>query len=220
MVEAAGSIQGELIAAETELEGLKQIYTGENVRVRTIQARVEELRRELAKMGGKAGTTVDTANPSETSVYPTIRALPLLGVSYADLLRRTKVEEVVFETLTQEYEQAKVDEAKELPSEKVLDPPDVPEKKAFPPRPLITFLGGIGALTIGVAFALVRSRWEQGDPKSPGKAFARQVARDVRNHLVRISHNGVGPLHEDKTSLSIEAKDQKNSETGKTKANT
>jgi capsule polysaccharide export protein KpsE/RkpR len=190
MVEAAGSIEGELIASETQLQGLKQIYTAENVRVRSVQARIDELRRQLRSMGGKAGTSASTESSDDASVYPSIRELPLLGVSYSDLLRHTKIEEAVFATLTQEYEQAKVNEAKELPSEAVLDPPDVPEKKSFPHRALITVLGGLGVLAAGIAVVLGQSRWQETDPHSPGKAFAREVVRDVRKHLTWISRNG------------------------------
>jgi capsule polysaccharide export protein KpsE/RkpR len=190
MVEAAGSIEGELIASQTELEGLKQIYTDENVRVRSVQARIEELRRQLRRIGGKSGAPVNAESLDDASIYPSIRELPLLGVSYSDLLRRTKVEEAVFATLTQQYEQAKVSEAKELPSEAVLDPPDVPEKKSFPHRALITVFGGLFALASGVAFVLGQSRWQKTDPHSPAKAFAREVVGDVRSHLTWIARNG------------------------------
>ena len=43
-VEAAARLEGEMIAAQSELEGLEQIYTKNNVRVRSLQARVGELR--------------------------------------------------------------------------------------------------------------------------------------------------------------------------------
>jgi len=52
MVEAAATLQGQLIAAESELEGLKQIYTDNNVRVRSTRARISELRNQLEKLGG------------------------------------------------------------------------------------------------------------------------------------------------------------------------
>ena len=45
MVEAAAVLQGHLIAAQSELSGLEQIYTGNNVRVRAAQARVNELQK-------------------------------------------------------------------------------------------------------------------------------------------------------------------------------
>ena len=67
----------------------------------------------------KAGEGPSSASgqPGE-SVFPSIRKLPLLGVTYADLYRQTKVQEAVYETLTQEYELAKVQEAKEIPTVK------------------------------------------------------------------------------------------------------
>ena len=43
MVDAASKLQGEMIAAESELKGLEQIYMPNNVRVRSVQARISEL---------------------------------------------------------------------------------------------------------------------------------------------------------------------------------
>ena len=50
MVEAAAVLQGQLIAAESEMEGLRQIYTNNNVRVRTLEARITELKQQLEKL--------------------------------------------------------------------------------------------------------------------------------------------------------------------------
>src|SRR5205085_1294095 len=99
MVEAAATLQGELIAAQSQLEGLRQIYSDNNVRVRSIKARITELQLQLEKLGGvdESASPVKT-QPGESS-YPSIRKLPLLGVPYADLYRRTKVQEAIYETL-------------------------------------------------------------------------------------------------------------------------
>ena len=52
MLDAAGTIAGQMIAAQSELEGLRQIYTDNNPRVRALNARVAELRKQLDKLGG------------------------------------------------------------------------------------------------------------------------------------------------------------------------
>ena len=187
MVEAAGSLEGELIAAQTELQGLKQIYTDSNVRVRSTQARVDELNRQLHKMGGSAGNTADARKSDDQPMYPSIRQLPLLGVTYADLLRRTKIQEAIFETLTQEYELAKVQEAKEIPSVKVLDPPDIPEKKSFPPRAKITVLCGLLAFILAILWILGSRTWHEADPHDPATAFAQEVVSDVRGQFAQFS---------------------------------
>ena len=182
MVEAAAMLEGQLIAAQTELEGLRAIYTDQNIRVRTAQARVNELRRQALKMAGRQ--QVEGAAPSsEDALYPSIRKLPLLGVSYADLYRRMKVEETVFETLTQQYEIAKVQEAKEVPSVKVLDPPDIPEKKTFPPRLLLTLIGTILALVIAATWIIAHDLWSKIDPEDPGKILVLNMVESVRPQL-------------------------------------
>lgn len=182
MVEAAALLEGQLIAAQTELQGLRQIFTDNNVRVRALKARVNELELQIRKVGGTASTAEDTAS-ADNEVYPSIRKLPLLGVTYADLYRHTKVEEVVFETLTQQYELAKVQEAKEVPSVKILDPADVPEKKIFPPRTVLVLTGTFVALILGVLWVLLSDRWAKTDPQDPGKLLVLEVVSSVKPQL-------------------------------------
>jgi capsule polysaccharide export protein KpsE/RkpR len=199
MVEAAATLQGQLIAAQSELEGLRQIYTDNNVRVRSVRARIDELKHQLEKIGGKgedtsndSGQQQNISTPQQDSLYPSIRKLPLLGVTYADLYRRTRVQEAVFEALTKEYELAKVQEAKEIPTVKVLDPPNVPDKKSFPPRVLIMFLGTGLALAMGTTWVFAKAAWEQTDSSDPRKVFAQEVFTTVQARVPKFVRNGSG----------------------------
>jgi uncharacterized protein involved in exopolysaccharide biosynthesis len=196
MVEAAATLQGQLIAAESELQGLKQIYTDNNVRVRSVKARIDELKRQLEKLGGKGESMTEVSGQQSDSLYPSIRKLPLLGVMYADLYRRTKIQEVVLETLTKEYEMAKVQEAKEIPTVKVLDVANIPDKKAFPPRLLIMFLGTLLGSCFGVLFVLGSESWNAIDPQDPGKRFAKEVWVDLKAYAFWTSKNGAGTAKE------------------------
>ncbi len=190
MVEAAATLQGNLIATQSELEGLRQIYTDNNLRVRAVRARIAEVQHQLEKLGGQEATgTGGTSQPSET-LYPSIRKLPLLGVKYADLYRRTKIQEAVYETLTQQYELTKVQEAKETPSVKVLDAAEVPEKRSFPPRLLIMFLGTVLSFAFAVLWVLGSARWAEMDPKNPGRLLAQEVFTTLQAHTPWLSRNG------------------------------
>jgi len=192
MVESAAMLEGQLMAAESQLAGLKQIYSDSNVRVRATQARITELRRQLEKFGGKQVTPSD-GNPAESgTLYPTLRQLPILGVPYADLYRRLKIEEAVYETLTKQYELAKVQEAKEIPTVKILDSPNVPERRSYPPRLAIVILGTLSALAVGVVWVTARSRWEEIDSQDPTRLLAAEVFREVRGRLPWSSANGDG----------------------------
>jgi uncharacterized protein involved in exopolysaccharide biosynthesis len=202
MLDAAGTIAGEMIAAQSELEGLRQIYTDNNSRVRALNARVAELRKQLERLGGgDAKNTDPAATPSGQAAdgapgqvaglpYPTIRNLPLLGAKYTDYYRRAKIQETVYELLTQQYELAKVQEAKETPSVKVLDPARIPERKSFPPRSRIVLLGTCLGSALSVIWVLGSARWKEFDPKDPRKVLLQEAAANLKARTPWASRNG------------------------------
>jgi len=196
MLEAVATLAGQLIAAQSELEGLRQIYTDDNARVRSLHARVAELRKELDKLSGQPGsgqagkawgatlTTADPISVSSTNMpYPSSRNLPLLGVKYADYYRRTKVQETVYELLTEQNELAKVEEAKETPSVKVLDPAEIPEKRSYPPRLVIMFAGTLIAAGLSLIQVFGTARWKQMRPEDQRKVLVQEVFGTMKAHL-------------------------------------
>lgn len=172
-VEAAAALKGQMIAAEAELKGLEQIYTSENVRVKSLRARINSLRGELAKLTGAHASSEQDLD----YVAPSITRLPLVGVTYIGLYREVRIHEAVFESLTKAYELARVEEAKNIPIIKVLDPPDVPEKKSSPPRTAIVLLGTSVGFLLSVAAILGKRKWDTWDGEM--KAFVTLAARDV-----------------------------------------
>src|SRR6266704_108964 len=190
MVETAATLQGQYIAAQSELEGLKQVYTDNNVRVRSVRARIAELKRQLEKLGGKGEQAPEASGQQADFLYPSIRKLPLLGVTYADLYRRTRVQEAVFESLIKEYELANVQEVKEIPTVKVLDPPNIPDKKSFPPRLVIMLLGTALAFGLATTWVFGRTAWDQTDSNDPTKVFAQEVFTTMKASMPKFAQNG------------------------------
>ena len=206
-VEAAANLQGRLIAAEAELSGLRQIYTNNNVRVRAAEARVNELQQKLNEIGGSDSQ----GNENEARMlFPSIRKLPILGVTYADLYLQTKIQETVFELLTQQYEMAKVQEAKEIPSVKVLDAAIVPTKKTFPPRAVLTVLGTLVGLSAAITWIFLKTRWDSLEASDPGKVFAAEVLTTMRTSLSKFSRNGASG-DSDRSSRGNSWKESRNS---------
>jgi len=171
MIEAASTLQGQLIAAETELSGLQQIYGPQNARVKSASARVGELRAKLRAM-----SSASAAGSKDAHLYPSLEQLPLLGNTYYDLARQAKINEAVFEALTKQYELAKVEEAKELPSIKVLDEPAVPESKVWPPRLMIIIFGTLMAFFLGVAFVAGKEQFDQVAVEDPRRELVRRFS--------------------------------------------
>jgi len=189
-VEAAARLQGELIASKAQLEGLKQTYTEENIRVKSVQAHVNELQRELAKINSGRGSTVQ----DPTSPYPSVKNLPILGVKWADLYRQTKIRETVVELLTQQYEMARIQEAKEIPSVKVLDPASTPERRE-PSWKLVILLGTLLSALLACLGYVIKNWWDRWDQDDPRRILISQVLRVGRRtstSVIGISRHRVG----------------------------
>jgi uncharacterized protein involved in exopolysaccharide biosynthesis len=159
LISAASALQAELITAQTDLSGLQAMYSDDNVRVRQARARVDELQSQLRKMGD-AGGKVGSGDKETSQLYPSIRELPILGVTYSDLYRQANMEESIYETLTRQYELAKVEEVKEIPPIKVLDEPQVAERKSYPHRAIITLLGILISALAGIAWITAIKLWD------------------------------------------------------------
>jgi capsule polysaccharide export protein KpsE/RkpR len=189
MVDAGARVQGELLVEQSGLQSLRQIYGDDNVRVRETEARIASLQRELEKMTGSSAPLIAAAagEGSATSgaddkgeLYPPLRQLPRLAVPYADLYRQVRVQETVYELLTQQYEMARIEEAKDVPVVSVIDAPGVPEKKSFPHRLLLTLALTFLCFATTAALILLRDHWSKVDPRDPRKMLAAEVLPVLR----------------------------------------
>ena len=195
MVDAGARVQGELLVEQSGLQSLRQIYGDGNVRVRETEARIASLQRELEKMTGSSAPlsaaaagegSAASAGDDKGELYPPLRQLPRLAVPYADLYRQVRVQETVYELLTQQYEMARIEEAKDIPVVSVIDAPGVPEKKSFPHRLLLTLALTFLSFVATAALILIRDHWSKVDPRDPRKMLAAEVLPVLRRRSRRI----------------------------------
>src|SRR5947207_15537868 len=113
MVESEATLQGQLVAAQSELEGLEQIYTGNNIRVRSLRARIAGLKQHVENMSSNKADLTSAESPI-TGDFPSIRKLPLVGVRLTNLYRESNIQENVHELLNHVYEFTQIQEAQEI----------------------------------------------------------------------------------------------------------
>jgi uncharacterized protein involved in exopolysaccharide biosynthesis len=203
MMEGGSRVQAELLIEQSTLESLRQMYGDDNVRVREAEARIATLQRGLKQITGAAaevqggGNSVpgggDAASGDAASapdgtddLYPSLRQLPRLAVPYADLYRRVKAQEAAFELLTQQYELARIEEARDVPAVSVIDAPGIPEKKSFPPRLLLTALLTFLSMVTAAALILFRDYWSRVESGDPRKSLAEEILPVLRRRFQRI----------------------------------
>src|SRR6202008_2755031 len=160
----------------------------------------EELKRQVCHLRGPAASLAkkDSA-PRVSSSYPSLRELPVLGVAYADYYRRLKIQESVYEILTKQYELSKIQEAKEIPTVKILDAANIPERRIRPMRTRMTFVGASMAGFLAIAYVLIVARWRTIELQHPVRILGQTMWKGLTEDMVTArsrfsrSKNGVGP---------------------------
>ena len=180
MVDAGARLEGQLAASESELDSLETIYGNQNVRVRAAEARVGSLRRELDRESNGA------ANSDAANSYPALRQLPALAVPWADLYRHVRIEETVDEMLSAQYETARIEEARSLPTVRVVDQAGWPEKKSSPHRSIIVLVSTAAGFAVCSLFLLVRRWWRALDESDARKRLGLEMAASLVAAAARV----------------------------------
>jgi tyrosine-protein kinase Etk/Wzc len=166
-IQGIAQMKAELISKEVQLATLRSYQTDENPQVRLLQSAISRLRGQLGEYEG-SGMGGDA--------IPSVGNLPNLGLEYARRLRELKIQELLYEQLTKQYEMAKLNEAKDSSALQVLDDAVVPAKKSGPKRSLIVILSTIIAFFVGVFIAFFR---EYGE-KMPAEDMAKWM--EIKSH--------------------------------------
>lgn len=134
-IEIVASLEGERVLAEVELEMLRRSLSPNHPEVRQRASRVAELSSRIREL--ESGSE---QNDSVGVLRRPMLELPALGVELARLIRNVKVHETVYELLTGQLEQAKIEESKTTPTLSILSYASVPELKFKPKRSILVLL--------------------------------------------------------------------------------
>jgi len=114
--------------------------------VQQLRIKREELKKQVAKL--ETGARMDSAS----YVVP-FDKLPDYGLQYAFLLRDVEVQKAIYKLLMQQYEQARIREAKDTPTIQILDKPVEPDKRSKPKRGIIVISAAL--LSVFVSLTIV-----------------------------------------------------------------
>jgi tyrosine-protein kinase Etk/Wzc len=151
-VQAAARLRGQVIAVEIKLGMLMDYSTEENPELVMVRRELRELKEQLSKM--EFGDSSDNLDFGVGSAIPFSR-LPEVAVELARLMRDVEILNAVYSLLTQEYEQAKIAEARDTPTVQVLDPAGVPKDPSFPRKKRIAVAAFGLSLLVGIGWAFL-----------------------------------------------------------------
>ena len=95
----------------------------------------------------------------EITMIPGFSEVPDLGLELGRLMRDMEVQNTLYTFLTQQYEEAKIQEAKDTPTVQVLDEAKIPIKKYRPRRALLVVSTFLLILLINVIFVIAKTNY-------------------------------------------------------------
>lgn len=183
-VQAAAELKAEMTSAEIQMNVLSRNMSPDHPQIQQLRSRINEIKRQLGMLESGSGD----AKENNVLGVPFSRA-PSLSLELVRLTREVKIQEKLFELLTQQYEQYKIEETKDTPTVQVLDKASPPESRYKPKRATMVLIAGIASLFLGVIFSFSLEYIERTKRKQPEDyKKIEEIVSEVRKDLVGLKN--------------------------------
>jgi tyrosine-protein kinase Etk/Wzc len=156
-IETAAELYGKIAEMGVALERMRQYATDKSPEVIDIKSQIRALERTLADMGyaGAGGASDQTGG---VRVFPRFDAAPALEKQLAGLVTAVEIKRSVYRVLSEQYEEARIQEMKNTSTIQVLDWAQPPDVRSKPKRKLIVGVSTAAALLLSSFWVLYRDR--------------------------------------------------------------
>jgi len=155
LISAMAELKARIIAKEINVEVIQNNMGASNVELAKIRSELHELRNKYNEFFSKRPKNINNSQGMD-DLFLAFSELPNLGLQYARLFREVMIQEKIQEFLLPEYEQAKIQEAKDTPTVQTLDPAIKPISKSKPRRAVIVAVAGFSSIFLSVIVLLLR----------------------------------------------------------------
>ncbi|RVU44207.1 Wzz/FepE/Etk N-terminal domain-containing protein [Rubrivivax rivuli] len=150
LVTGASQIRGLIGEREVQLRVLRNSSTEQNPEVIRLNAEINALRAELARL--ESSRSQAASGPLDM----TMSKIPDAALAYVRARRELKIQETLLEAMVRQFELAKLDEAKEGPLLQQIDTAVPPDYKSKPSRARIVLGATLAALLVSTLFVIGR----------------------------------------------------------------
>lgn len=152
IIEALSSLKAQEIIVEAELAGYRTEQTIIHPQRRSAEAKLAFIREKINQIerAGGEGLGLGFSVPLES--------IPEISILYTRVKRDYIIQNTLYELLVQEYERAKINEQRNLSTLKIIDYPEIAQKKSWPRRSVFIFLGIILGFSIGFILVIIKDK--------------------------------------------------------------
>ena len=169
-VDVLAGVEADRVTMDLKIAQMRNKMGGDN-------ERLAELLRERTVLSKKIEGYM---NEGDGSVLLALKSTPTLGIEYAYLFRDVKVQEILYNFVLQMYEQAKMNEANNVPTVTILEHASYPYKKTRPKRMIICLLTFFSGFVVVSSIVLLQ-KWFAGQKRIETETYRKLAA--VAGHL-------------------------------------
>ena len=166
--EAYTALYAKKIESETELAVAKTTLSNNNPTIMQLEKLLNEqtiqLDQLMIRLDEKLQYLLSNISPAQIDTIPNIEfsvsfnTLPSLGLENARLIREVELQSTIQEILIPQFEQAKLEETKNIPTLQIIDKPKVALNKTKPKRSLIVIGSTIMSFLMSLIFVYTDHR--------------------------------------------------------------
>ncbi len=163
VVSALAGLNAQRISKQMELDFARSFTSADEATTQQLQSELAVMERKLRDLERSRGATAGASSPkagagSSRGVFPAALDVPKLRAEFEGLYRDRKVAEATLIIALERLESARANEARDVSTFQVLDPPTLPTRKARPKRAVIV----LGLTALGLALSIGWEWWRSG----------------------------------------------------------
>jgi tyrosine-protein kinase Etk/Wzc len=167
-----GEMQSKLITLEVDKAAKEKFYKGSHIQIEQLDAQMEALRKNIDQLTySQEGSVAIEKEGGKIEFYIPLKSMPGLNFDESKMLLKVEAKTGVVTLLTTQLEQAKLDEAKDMPTINVLEwayPPMTPVKPKLVLNVILSLVVGMFLGIFIVFFMEFIERMDQ-DPETMPK---------------------------------------------------
>lgn len=164
VLSAMASMKGELLSKQLELSYLTSFSSRGEAKVVQLQQQIAILDEKLKQMEHSAMPAASqnaSGSGAKADFFPDALDVPELREELENLVREQKTQEALFSLITQRYEMARVEAARDTPTLQILDHATLPTFRARPKRRMVVVVGAGGGALVALSIVLLPQWWRR-----------------------------------------------------------
>lgn len=147
LISVYSKFEQQLIVKEAQKEILNELVSENSPQLKSLNLEIDFLEKRIKDLQSEGKTN---------SIFVPFASIPQKAVDYYRYYREVEINGTILQFVLPLYEQAKLEEQKEIPVIQIIDYAIPPEEKYFPPRTLFTLLWGILIFLILFSYILLK----------------------------------------------------------------